>query len=135
MAPAEAVVSTFYPSYDWNAFGCHHDTMVYANGYGACTGTSMSAPYVAGVVGLVRSVNPLLTQAQVRDALITNSSLASSFDDQFGYGIPDTEASVAAVFGRAGGEEVKNRLTPSSTSTARPPPPISSPPCPRWLRR
>lgn len=43
-----------------------------AGGYiqhGNCTGTSMSAPHVSGVAGLIRSLNPLLSEQQVRDTL------------------------------------------------------------------
>jgi subtilisin family serine protease len=38
-------------------------------GYQTRTGTSMAAPYVSGVVALMLSANPNLTQAQVRDIL------------------------------------------------------------------
>ncbi|MCB1560385.1 MAG: S8 family serine peptidase, partial [Xanthomonadales bacterium] len=63
MTPAVNVVSTLYPGYDWNrALNCGDligsDTA--SDGIGICTGTSMSAPQVSGIVGLIRSINPLV---------------------------------------------------------------------------
>ncbi len=54
-------------------------------------GTSMAAPHVAGVVALMRAVNPSITPAQV-DALITSGAIVDDLgppgrDDSFGYGL------------------------------------------------
>jgi hypothetical protein len=72
----------------------------------------MSAPYVAGIAGILRSVNPLLRKNEIRDALVTTASQAGDPDDQLGYGVPDAAAAVRRVLGSAGGEGIANRLTP-----------------------
>ena len=40
---------------------------------GECTGTSFSAPYIAGVAGLIWSVNPELSSDEVRNILLTTA--------------------------------------------------------------
>ncbi len=42
-------------------------------GYGAMSGTSMATPHVAGIAALMRSANPSLTYAQIKDLLIRSS--------------------------------------------------------------
>jgi subtilisin family serine protease/subtilisin-like proprotein convertase family protein len=42
------------------------------NGYASYNGTSMATPHVAGVVGLLRAVNPNLTHQQVVSAILNN---------------------------------------------------------------
>ncbi len=59
-------------------------------------GTSMAAPHVAGLVGLVKSVNPSWTRQQVTDQ-ITGTAVdlgASGHDDTFGWGRIDAAAAV-----------------------------------------
>ena len=111
VGPASKVLSTVYTGRDWNEIGCG-DSYHPAPGYGLCTGTSMSSPYVAGIGGILRSVNPLLTRGQVRDLLITRSSRADNWDAQLGFGIPNAAGSVQDALGRSGGAVVVNRLTP-----------------------
>lgn len=112
VAPAQEVLSTMYQGYDSNCrLGCGDSTHP-GVGYGFCTGTSMSSPYVAGVAGLLRSLNPLLDKNEIRDALITNSDRAGAWDPKFGYGVPDAAASADAVLGTVVGEVLPNRLTP-----------------------
>ncbi len=113
VAPAKQVLSTFYEGEVWNrTLGCWDDPNHAGSGYDLCTGTSMSSPYGAAVAGILRSVNPLLAKAQIRDLLITNSSRANNWDLKLGYGIPDAAASVEDALGRSGGAVVSNRLTP-----------------------
>ena len=50
-------------------------------GYRKLSGTSMACPHVAGLVGLLRSVAPELTPAQVRGQLISTSSANSVLDN------------------------------------------------------
>lgn len=56
--------------------------------YGMMSGTSMAAPFVAGVAGLVRSAFPNLTQAQVKAKLEASADDlgAPGFDPIFGHG-------------------------------------------------
>lgn len=51
------------------------------NKYGNYTGTSMAAPHVAGVVALLLSANPNLSESQVRD-IITNTAENSTNSPQ-----------------------------------------------------
>jgi subtilisin family serine protease len=111
VTPARRVVSTFYLGKEWNTqVGCVDGAG--HSGYGLCTGTSMSAPYAAGIGALVRSVNPLLSKTDVRSLLIEHASRATSWEQHMGYGIPDAGASVVAAFGSARGQTLANRLTP-----------------------
>ena len=62
MGSAKSVLSTTYPGYNWSpvlACGDEFPGPGFGNGVGWCTGTSMSAPQIAGLIGLLRSVNPL----------------------------------------------------------------------------
>lgn len=88
VAPARDVLSPFFTNQQWQS-RCRSVTTfntsppydqfsptaqvtqsIYAassgNQYGICTGTSMVAPHIADLVGLIRSTDPLLTSAQVR---------------------------------------------------------------------
>jgi serine protease len=112
VAPAKQVLSTFYENQTWNeSLGCQ-DTSHAGVGYDLCTGTSMSSPYVAAVAGILRSVNPLLSKAQIQDLLTSNADRAGNWDPRFGFGVPDAEASVKDTLGRVGGAVLSNRLTP-----------------------
>jgi subtilisin family serine protease len=114
VAPAADVVSTFplNASYNSNvhcgdAFGPDAGSL---NAYGDCTGTSMSTPHVTGIVGLLRSVNPLQNRNQVKAILTANTNPCSGMDsNKCGSGIPDASRAVNAALG---GENVKNRTTP-----------------------
>lgn len=46
-----------------------YSTYLY-NQYGTFTGTSFAAPFVTGVVALMRSINPFLTPAEIKQALL-----------------------------------------------------------------
>lgn len=115
VAPAKEVLSTFYPGEVWNkTLGCWDDPNHAGSGYDVCTGTSMSSPYVAAVSGILRSINPLLSKAEIRESLTSNASLGhlSSPHAKLGFGVPDTEASVEDVLGPVSGQVLDNRLTP-----------------------
>ncbi len=112
VAPAKAVVSTVYTGLDHALFASCGDNFHPMTGYGTCTGTSMSSPYVAGVAGILRSINPLLTKNEVRDVLTTTASQATARDDQFGYGVPDAVAAATRALGTVRGRLLRNRLTP-----------------------
>ena len=44
----------------------------FAAGYGYKSGTSMATPYVTGVAGLIKTVNPSLSVADVKNAILNN---------------------------------------------------------------
>ena len=69
--------------------------------YAFYQGTSMATPHVAGVLALMRSVNPTISPATV-DALLaqgklTEDLLAAGRDDQTGWGLIDARAAVVAA--------------------------------------
>ena len=120
VAPARQVLSTFYRGLPYSPTACSETST--GSGYGPCTGTSMSSPYVASLAGLARSVNPLLSQSEVQTLLRSTASFGTFHDNEFGFGIANALAAVETALGRAGGTVVPNRLTPlfslySSTAT------------------
>lgn len=66
-------------------------------GAGFGSGTSFSAPMVAGIVGQMLGARPSLTPAQVRDILHSTSSQAATPDNQLGWGIVDAVAALASA--------------------------------------
>jgi serine protease len=122
-APALNVVSAWYSGNNFSSLLCGdalhgsltnggsiHPSASDTDGYGACTGTSMSAPIVSGVAGLVRSVNPLLSTAEVR-AVLQNTARFTG-DATLGRGVVQAQGSVLATLGVSGALQVHNRLTP-----------------------
>lgn len=64
------------------------------NGYGSASGTSFSAPMVAGIVTQILQVNPGLGPREVWHALTSTASLSSNPNNDFGWGIVDADAAV-----------------------------------------
>lgn len=86
-----------------------------SDGYGSCTGTSMAAPHISGLVGLMRSVNPLLPAVDGQDAsrssiksLVQQSGANNGGDPAlWGYGMPNAYTAVQNTLATNPG-----RLTP-----------------------
>jgi serine protease len=83
--------------------------------FGGLQGTSMASPHVAGVMALMRYVNPALTVAQV-DTLLANGDLTEDLgtagrDIDFGFGLIDARKAVNAALAAAG--------TPAPAPTGR----------------
>jgi len=122
VAPAKAVLSTTYPNLDWSSIGrCgdHYPGPGAGSGVGECTGTSMSAPAVSRIFGILRSINPLVEsgtpspQTGVRGVLAatTHEALASQpWEAHFGYGRPNAEAAAKKMIGTVGGGSVKRTV-------------------------
>ncbi len=77
-----------------NTFSGNYTKTIEFNGrnyrFASLSGTSMSAPFVAGVVALVLQANPYLSTAQVK-SILTNTAHEDSFTEEagvnrFGYG-------------------------------------------------
>ena len=127
LGSAKSVLSTTYPNTTWVDYaecGDGYGTPM-GDGIGWCTGTSMSAPQISGVVMLLRSINPLLTTSVpepavgakqgLRSVLAQTASQAQAalpWDPRVGYGIPDAAAAAAKLIGKVAGARVKNRATP-----------------------
>jgi serine protease len=126
MASAKSVLSTTYPGFDWTTPLKCGDGFGPGGGTGLCTGTSMSAPQVAGIVGLVRSINPLVPIGMPRvdpatgGASVRSVIASTTFEAQalhpwsltLGYGRPDAAAAAYAMLGTVAGAPVRNRATP-----------------------
>ena len=70
-------------------------------GYPFLNGTSMAAPHVAGVLALMKSVNPALTAENI-DTLLATGQMSDDLgppgrDDQFGFGLINANRSVLAA--------------------------------------
>ncbi|KAI7255432.1 hypothetical protein KC345_g11133, partial [Hortaea werneckii] len=92
-APGESIAST-YPD----------------NQYAALSGTSMASPHVAALAGLVRSLNPALTNKEVMELLTSNAvDLGDAGHDKYyGWGQVDIYRTLQA----AGGGQVPLQLFP-----------------------
>lgn len=126
-APARDIMSTLPTGSEYipevGDSGCTDDADGILDGYGPCTGTSMSTPIVAAILQMIRSVNPLLpigdddpTSLQgVRDVLLHSGSefqTARQHNPWLGYGVPDAQLAIETVLGESNGQLVKNRVTP-----------------------
>ena len=80
------------------------------NGYTTTSGTSLAAPYVAGVAALLLSANPNLTQTQVRHAIestctkltgysysINPSHPHGTWNNQVGHGLVNAHAALLSI--------------------------------------
>lgn len=84
VAPAKQVVSTFYRGGTWFYPEWCSDSVnnsVYAEGYGydECTGTSMATPLVTGAIAIARSINPLLSRAEIVSQVDVTSRIVAGF--------------------------------------------------------
>jgi membrane-anchored mycosin MYCP len=88
---------------------------------GLIQGTSFAAPYVAGVVALVRAKYPNLTARQVIarvEATAQHPSGPGGRNNQIGYGIIDPVAALTAVIpGQGGAPVISNRRIPAILPT------------------
>ncbi len=88
-APGYSIIST-----------CHSSNTAYCYG----SGTSMSAPHVAGVAALVWSAGPELTRDELRTLLqgTARDKGAAGRDAIYGYGIPDAREAIDNIGGPNG---------------------------------
>lgn len=93
-------------------------TTARGGGYSSATGTSFSAPVVAGVAALVISANPGLTATEVQDALTQSADDlgAAGWDTSYGSG----RVNAAAAVSRATGNVAPPDTTPPAVSIASP---------------
>ena len=89
--------------------------------YSFLSGTSMAAPHVAGVLALMKSVNPDLSPQDI-DALLSLGELSDDLgvegrDDQFGYGLVNAQRAVLAALEAGGTSPADNPRLIASTAT------------------
>ena len=76
--------SNFGPEVDVSAPGSSIRSTVsnhYSPGYAIYGGTSMATPHVVGLVGLIRSLNPLLTREEVFDIIKNSADPIDGYND------------------------------------------------------
>ena len=83
--------------------------------YGWSSGTSFSAPEVAGAAALVWAANPGLTARQVSGILKATASGRGRWNPRLGYGVIDVAGAVAS----ARGQEVEPRVQAGSSLSVR----------------
>lgn len=107
-APADSVISTFnmgatyYDDIHCSDNASDSSAPRYTNGVGdgvsTCTGTSMAAPHISALAGLLRSVNPRASASAVRTMLRESGNLfagpGAGPTAALGYGVPNAIAAV-----------------------------------------
>ena len=87
-------------------------------GYGSASGTSISAPVVAGVAGLVLSANPSLTASQVQDILKQSADDlgTAGWDPSYGWGRVNAARAVSLAGGGGTGDTTAPTVSITSPS-------------------
>jgi subtilisin family serine protease len=91
--------STYGDFVDVAAPGASIYSTLSSGGYGYMSGTSMASPHVAGLAGLLFSLDPLLTNAQARELIerhVDDLGAAGS-DPYFGHGRINARRALAAI--------------------------------------
>ena len=110
--PAVSILSSIYTGTTWNVgANCGDDfPSGYASGYGTCTGTSMAAPHIAGLIQLYRSTKPTAPLSEVKAELANNATACvGGLSANCGPGVPDAKRLVQAALGYP---TAVNRTTP-----------------------
>jgi len=108
--------STYGDFVDVAAPGASVLSTLMSGGYGSMSGTSMASPHVAGLAGLLFSLNPQLSNAQVRERIEKNvdDRGAAGWDPYYGSGRINARRALAAV-----------ALPPQPSPTPTPHPPLA----------
>lgn len=92
------VSTTFNNTLGLNTYYGIPNTTFGSGKYDGMQGTSMASPIVAGLAGLILSVNPAMTQTQVRNCIVNTadniSSVNSSYSGQIGSGRINAQAAL-----------------------------------------
>ena len=85
-------------SVDLAAPGVSITSTLPGDAYGSYSGTSMAAPHVAGVVGLLAAANPAATAAEIRNAILTTTAPVGAFTGRVATGgLLNAAAAVRAI--------------------------------------
>ncbi len=87
----QAEFSNFGSHIDVSAPGVDIPSTYTQNHYASLSGTSMACPHVAGLAGLIRSLNPSLSNTEVMKIMrqATRDAGKPGWDQDYGYGIMD----------------------------------------------
>lgn len=115
MAPAKSIVSTVPAGVDYIndiSFRCS-DTLpidesgIHGDGYGSCTGTSMAAPHISALAGIVRSINPRLSRVAIQNIIRSSGTHAAGPNAEIGSGMARADLAVNSAIA-----QTPNLLTP-----------------------
>ena len=127
MTQARNVYSTMYQGKIWSPLLPNECSDAFDgvpnDGYGLCSGTSMSAPQVSAIYQLMRSAHPLLTNGDsdpsnligLRNVLNSTTDLLNGqtgFSEFFGFGQPNARKALEVILGKSNGIQMETRLTP-----------------------
>lgn len=115
MAPAKSIVSTVPLGAEYNnedAFRCSDllpvdESGVDSDGYASCTGTSMAAPHISALAGILRSINPRLPHNEIQNIIRASGTHQASPTAQLGSGLAQADIAVNDAI-----TQTTNRLTP-----------------------
>ena len=115
---AQCYFSSTGPEVEIAAPGKSIYTTIRGNAYGAMSGTSLSAPHVSGALGLALSVNPTMTNVDLRSKLASTAKDLGNAgrDETYGNGLLDVGALVAAA--KASGGAPAPNQAPAASFTA-----------------
>jgi len=115
VAPAGGIVSIFpgggiqysYAEYRCGDSFARDDSGVVNDTFGSCSGTSMAAPFISALGGMLRSINPRMSANQIKTYIRNTGNWASQPNSVYGYGMPDAASAAIQV-----ANATTNRLAP-----------------------
>ena len=115
MGPAKSIVSTVdpgsvyfvSPSIKCSDILPEDESGVSNDGYGSCTGTSMAAPHISALAGILRSINPRLPHSIIQDIIRASGTASAVPNSVRGYVLARANLAVDSAI-----VETPNRLTP-----------------------
>jgi serine protease len=113
-APGRHIYSTFHTgdTYSLNYCGAapgHDLSPITSDAWGICSGTSMAAPHIAALAGILKSAKPLLSTSVIVNTIKNAGHLGSNWTVELGHGVPRAGIALNALIPT---NNPQNRLTP-----------------------